>query len=242
MPADCLFYLCDFLEYDDLLNLFHVNRELYGISLNDMTWRRLLRCKSIEILPAAYKSWRKYYEVIHTKARLYKVEIPSDSAVYVDFTTPLDQLETFLGVGIKCEIRRGDIVHLDFDFGNGKYRNIGKYIWNGIGLDELSFEDDKDGHLPSSYTINEFINPYHWSNIPDMNIVWFDFSQNIYKVIEQTTDYVVMKSDTEYYTFLLDATNKKKKKLTGLIFASTSRYGDIPPKFFEKIKGYCLFL
>ena len=175
--------------------------------------------------------WRDYYEIIHTKARLYEVKIPSPSSV--DFTTPLDQLETYL-TPLKCEIRRGDIIHLDF----GKYRNIGKYIWNGIGLDELSFEDDEGGHLPSSYTINEFINPYRWSRCDVPNIVWFDLPSDLFTIIEQTVDHVIVKSGTEHYTFLLDATNKKK--ITGLLFASTNQYKDIPPKLFDKIKGLLL--
>lgn len=48
-----------------------------------MTWRRLLRAKylSIEILPGPnkYKSWREYYDVIHTYARMYQVDLSADT-------------------------------------------------------------------------------------------------------------------------------------------------------------------
>jgi hypothetical protein len=60
ISLDCLCHLLGYLGYSDILCLFSVNKQLYKICSNDMTWK--------------YKSWKQYCNVIHTGARLYQVD------------------------------------------------------------------------------------------------------------------------------------------------------------------------
>jgi hypothetical protein len=247
ISLDCLFYLLGYLEYDELLSLFCVNKYFYGLSLQDSTWQRLLQglYPSIQTLPGPnkYKDWREYYDVVHTNARLYHVDIPMGD----EENLTASDAETYMSTDLKNEVRRGDVVH----FGSDDYRNCNKYLWNGVGLDELGDDEDDYGHLPSSYTCNEFINPYRWfsnsendDEVIDHNThVWFDFNTNIFKVIERTTEYVIIQRDSQYYTFVSDPGNGfPDTNLSGHILASASQYGDAPRKLSEKIRGYCLIL
>lgn len=70
---------------------------------------------------------------------------------------------------ISKNIRRGDVVH----FGDDRYRNEGKMIYDGEKLIELDEDLDEYGHLPLEFTLNEFPDyEYFSSTIDHNNIRW----------------------------------------------------------------------
>lgn len=70
-------------------------------------------------------------------------------------------------------IRRGDVVHC----GSSDYRNDGRLLWDGDKLIPLSFELDEYGHLPHTFTLNEFsLQEYFNKTIAHNNIRWIQIN------------------------------------------------------------------
>lgn len=119
-------------------------------------------------------------------------------------------------------------------------------MWTGTGLDTLSNEDDDYGHLPLSYTINEFINPYRWfgnDEVIDHNtFVWFDLTEkDLYREVIRTEQYIILKRDNLYYTFVACDGGRIFASMFGLVQAAANPNGDIQviPHY---VRGYSLIV
>jgi hypothetical protein len=68
------------------------------------------------------------------------------------------------------DIRRGDVVR---DVAQGKYRNMGKSVFDGNGLQRLDYSWDSYGAVPQEFTVDEFGDARYWSNTIEHNeYVW----------------------------------------------------------------------
>lgn len=69
------------------------------------------------------------------------------------------------------KIKRGDLISI---YSEGeRYRNDDIFIYDGEKVESLSFDLDEYGHIPKTFTIDEFKNPKYWSDhIAHNKIVW----------------------------------------------------------------------
>lgn len=254
ISGDCLFHLFGYLDYPDIIGLFRVNKELYKISVDDMTWRRILQTKypSIESLPGVdkYKSWRQYTEVIHTGARLYHVDaaygfvlpkrdLPPGFNIPPECLIDLDEFHSQLVKEIKYiskNIRRGDVVR----FGKARWM----MIWDGCKLEPLL-----NNNLPPTYTLEEFIYPYRWHDARNGECIflshtsiWVDFTKPPFKIIKDNYGYSITR-DSIVYSLVSRSSHKARFEnlLTRTPYQGNLDYRSrITDRMTAALKGYVL--
>jgi hypothetical protein len=211
------------LSYEDLLRTCTTNKSLSAYCRDDNFWRDFLRNKfpSIDRLPYSYKSWRDYTEVIYTNAKLFTIPkrtLDPSLARPINTTGELltrAQLDALMEAAapLLIDARRGDIVHFeDLDFNN--IPNIGRFIHNGYGLDDLEYNRDPKGALPHTYNLHEFIDPSRWfSYLPSLNLarpienntfVFVSFANGDFEIVDRQSKYIVLRRDSVYYTVTLN--------------------------------------
>lgn len=73
---------------------------------------------------------------------------------------------------IKADLRRGDIVWIE---AFNDYRNDGKFIFSGKVLEQLEFDIDEYGSVPSNYTVIDEFPIDYWIQVIDHNqIIWLN--------------------------------------------------------------------